>query len=173
MVMGLAETVMSRRRWRRCPAKTVRRWLWPTHPLDKLRILRCVAASQSQINRKRALTEHPFILSMMRPGRAADHEPNRMAWLVVAGVVLWGTFPVVYATLFSAFYLPLLLMLAGLILRGVAHDQGRSWAPAEALFAPKRRRRTNRVRSRLAGGGKQIRNAGPTSTETLFGIAFL
>jgi cytochrome d ubiquinol oxidase subunit II len=43
-------------------------------------------------------------------------------WLVVAGVVLWGVFPVVYATLFSAFYLPLLLMLAGLILRGVAFD---------------------------------------------------
>jgi cytochrome bd ubiquinol oxidase subunit II len=37
-------------------------------------------------------------------------------WLVVAGVVLWGAFPIVYATLFSAFYLPLLLMLAGLIL---------------------------------------------------------
>ena len=41
-------------------------------------------------------------------------------WLVVAGVVLWGAFPVVYATLFSAFYL--LLMLAGLILRGVAFE---------------------------------------------------
>ena len=43
-------------------------------------------------------------------------------WLVVAGVVLWGAFPVVYATLLSAFYLPLLLMLAGLILRGVAFE---------------------------------------------------
>ena len=43
-------------------------------------------------------------------------------WLVVAGGVLWGAFPVVYATLFSAFYLPLLLMLAGLILRGVAFE---------------------------------------------------
>src|SRR5471032_980036 len=43
-------------------------------------------------------------------------------WLVVAGVVLWGSFPVVYATLLSAFYLPLLLMLAGLILRGVAFE---------------------------------------------------
>ena len=43
-------------------------------------------------------------------------------WLVVAGVVLWGAFPAVYATLFSAFYLPLLLMLAGLILRGVAFE---------------------------------------------------
>jgi cytochrome bd ubiquinol oxidase subunit II len=43
-------------------------------------------------------------------------------WLVVAGVVLWGAFPVVYATLFSAFYLPLLVMLAGLILRGVSFE---------------------------------------------------
>jgi cytochrome d ubiquinol oxidase subunit II len=43
-------------------------------------------------------------------------------WLVVTGVILWGAFPVVYATLFSAFYLPLLLMLAGLILRGVAFE---------------------------------------------------
>ena len=43
-------------------------------------------------------------------------------WLVVTGVVLWGAFPIVYATLFSAFYLALLLMLAGLILRGVAFE---------------------------------------------------
>ena len=43
-------------------------------------------------------------------------------WLVTTGVVLWGAFPVVYATLLSAFYLPLVLMLAGLILRGVAFE---------------------------------------------------
>src|ERR1700728_657287 len=43
-------------------------------------------------------------------------------WLVVSGVVLWGAFPSVYATLFSAFYLPLVFMLAGLILRGVAFE---------------------------------------------------
>ncbi len=43
-------------------------------------------------------------------------------WLVVSGVVLWGAFPIVYATLFSAFYLPLLFMLTGLILRGVAFE---------------------------------------------------
>jgi cytochrome d ubiquinol oxidase subunit II len=43
-------------------------------------------------------------------------------WLVVVGVVLWGAFPIVYATLLSAFYLPLLVMLAGLILRGVAFE---------------------------------------------------
>jgi cytochrome d ubiquinol oxidase subunit II len=43
-------------------------------------------------------------------------------WLVVAGVILWGAFPAVYATLLPAFYLPLLVMLAGLILRGVAFE---------------------------------------------------
>jgi cytochrome d ubiquinol oxidase subunit II len=43
-------------------------------------------------------------------------------WLVATGVVLWGAFPVVYATLMSAFYLPVLLMLAGLVLRGVAFE---------------------------------------------------
>jgi cytochrome d ubiquinol oxidase subunit II len=43
-------------------------------------------------------------------------------WLVVNGVVLWGAFPVVYATLLSAFYLPLIVMLVGLILRGVAFE---------------------------------------------------
>jgi cytochrome bd ubiquinol oxidase subunit II len=43
-------------------------------------------------------------------------------WLVVAAVILWGAFPVVYATLLSAFYLPLIVMLLGLILRGVAFE---------------------------------------------------
>jgi cytochrome d ubiquinol oxidase subunit II len=43
-------------------------------------------------------------------------------WLVVSGVILWGAFPIVYATLLSAFYLPLIVMLAGLILRGVAFE---------------------------------------------------
>jgi cytochrome d ubiquinol oxidase subunit II len=43
-------------------------------------------------------------------------------WLVVTGVILWGAFPPAYAALLSAFYLPLFLMLAGLILRGVAFE---------------------------------------------------
>src|ERR1700733_11643003 len=43
-------------------------------------------------------------------------------WLVATGVALWGAFPVVYATILSAFYLPLFFMLAGLILRGVAFE---------------------------------------------------
>jgi cytochrome d ubiquinol oxidase subunit II len=43
-------------------------------------------------------------------------------WLVVTAVILWGAFPIAYASLLSAFYLPLLVMLAGLILRGVAFE---------------------------------------------------
>jgi cytochrome d ubiquinol oxidase subunit II len=43
-------------------------------------------------------------------------------WLVVTAVILWGAFPLVYSVLLSAFYLPLLIMLAGLILRGVAFE---------------------------------------------------
>lgn len=53
-------------------------------------------------------------------------------WLVVTAVVLWGAFPLVYSILLSAFYLPLSLMLAALILRGVAFEyrarsQRRRW----------------------------------------------
>ena len=58
----------------------------------------------------------------MMLGAVAPLWDGNETWLVVAGVILWGAFPVVYATLFAAFYLPLLLMLAGLILRGVAFE---------------------------------------------------
>jgi cytochrome bd ubiquinol oxidase subunit II len=47
---------------------------------------------------------------------------GNQTWLVVSGVILWGAFPVVYSILMSAFYLPVLVMLAGLILRGVAFE---------------------------------------------------
>jgi len=43
-------------------------------------------------------------------------------WLIVAGVVLWGAFSQAYALLISAFYMPVVLMLAGLIFRGVAFE---------------------------------------------------
>src|SRR6195256_1456882 len=43
-------------------------------------------------------------------------------WLVVSAVILWGAFPAVYAALLSAFYLGLIVMLLGLILRGVAFE---------------------------------------------------
>ena len=41
-------------------------------------------------------------------------------WLIVAGAMTFAAFPEWYATLFSAFYLPLFAILVSLILRGVA-----------------------------------------------------
>ncbi|MEI2642780.1 MAG: cytochrome d ubiquinol oxidase subunit II [Candidatus Nanopelagicales bacterium] len=43
-------------------------------------------------------------------------------WLLVAGGATFAAFPEWYATLFSGFYLPLLLILVGLIIRGVAFE---------------------------------------------------
>jgi cytochrome d ubiquinol oxidase subunit II len=43
-------------------------------------------------------------------------------WLIVAGGATFAAFPEWYATLFSGFYLPLLIILASLILRGVAFE---------------------------------------------------
>jgi cytochrome d ubiquinol oxidase subunit II len=43
-------------------------------------------------------------------------------WLLVAGGATFAAFPEWYATLFSGFYLPLLLILVALILRGMAFE---------------------------------------------------
>jgi cytochrome bd ubiquinol oxidase subunit II len=43
-------------------------------------------------------------------------------WLVITGTVLFGAFPMAYGALLSAFYLPLVLMLCALILRGVSFE---------------------------------------------------
>src|SRR3984885_7742237 len=41
-------------------------------------------------------------------------------WLVTAGGALFAGFPEVYATLCSAFYIPIMILLSGLIFRAVA-----------------------------------------------------
>ena len=43
-------------------------------------------------------------------------------WLVLGGAALLAVFPLAYAIILSALYLPLMLMLAGLIWRGVAFE---------------------------------------------------
>lgn len=43
-------------------------------------------------------------------------------WVITAGGAMFAAFPEWYATLFSGFYLPLLLILAALIVRGVAFE---------------------------------------------------
>lgn len=53
-------------------------------------------------------------------------------WMITAGGALFASFPNVYATLFSGFYLVLVLMLVSLIIRGVSFEfrgkrPGKSW----------------------------------------------
>jgi cytochrome d ubiquinol oxidase subunit II len=60
-------------------------------------------------------------------------------WLIMAGIVVCGVFPSVYASLLSAFYCPFLLMLAGLVLRSVAFErrnkpQRLPWLRHAAIF---------------------------------------
>ena len=48
------------------------------------------------------------------------HWDGNEVWLLTAGGATFAAFPHWYATLFSGFYLPLLIILVGLILRGMA-----------------------------------------------------
>jgi len=43
-------------------------------------------------------------------------------WLITAGGAMFAAFPLWYASMFSAFYLPLLIVLAALIIRGVSPE---------------------------------------------------
>jgi len=52
----------------------------------------------------------------------APYWDGNETWLVIIGASLFAAFPAVYAVFLGAFYLPVLLMLVGLILRGVAFE---------------------------------------------------
>ncbi len=43
-------------------------------------------------------------------------------WLILGGAGLWVAFPMAYAVIMPAFYLPVIVMLLGLVLRGVAFE---------------------------------------------------
>jgi len=60
-------------------------------------------------------THRRMILNTIGP-----HWDGNEVWLITAGGAMFAAFPGWYATLFSAFYLPLLIMLVALIVRGVA-----------------------------------------------------
>lgn len=53
-------------------------------------------------------------------GAIAPFWDGNETWLVVVGASLFAAFPAVYAVFLGAFYLPVLLLLFGLIFRGVA-----------------------------------------------------
>ena len=76
-----------------------------------------------------------FGVGMLLPVLARDDTERRVlintigplwdgneVWLLVAGGATFAAFPEWYATLFSGFYLPLLLILVALIIRGVAFE---------------------------------------------------
>lgn len=60
-------------------------------------------------------TERRTILRTIGP-----HWDGNEVWLLTAGGAIFAAFPKWYATMFSALYLPLLLLLVALILRGLA-----------------------------------------------------
>ncbi|GAB3779572.1 cytochrome d ubiquinol oxidase subunit II [Nocardioides ungokensis] len=76
-----------------------------------------------------------FGVGMLLPILASDDRERRVlintigpvwdgneVWLLVAGGATFAAFPEWYATLFSGFYLPLLMILVALIVRGVAFE---------------------------------------------------
>lgn len=78
-----------------------------------------------------------MLLPVLDRDRAGHHDDRRRrvlintigpvwdgneVWLLVAGGATFAAFPEWYATLFSGFYLPLLLILVALIVRGVAFE---------------------------------------------------
>jgi cytochrome bd ubiquinol oxidase subunit II len=81
----------------------------------------------------------PFTpLSEQRSVMIASLEPfwdGNETWLVLGGMILLAGFPTIFSVLLPAFYVPLLAMLVGLILRGVAlefrtesADRGNPWS---------------------------------------------
>ena len=82
-----------------------------------------------------ALEGFDFGVGMLLPVLARDDTERRVmintigpvwdgneVWVLVAGGATFAAFPEWYATLFSGFYLPLLLILLALIVRGVAFE---------------------------------------------------
>lgn len=62
-------------------------------------------------------TQRRLIINAIGP-----HWDGNEVWLITAGGAIFAAFPNWYATLFSGFYLPLFLILLGLIFRGVAFE---------------------------------------------------
>jgi cytochrome d ubiquinol oxidase subunit II len=62
-------------------------------------------------------TERRVVINTVGP-----HWDGNEVWLLTAGGATFAAFPHWYATLFSGFYLPLFLVLAALIVRGVAFE---------------------------------------------------
>ena len=63
-------------------------------------------------------------MNRKRSDRAYDRTSvdGNEVWLITAGGAMFASFPYWYASLFSGYYLILLLILVGLIIRGVSFE---------------------------------------------------
>ena len=89
-------------------------------------------------------------------------------WVLVAGGATFAAFPEWYATLFSGFYLPLLLILVALIVRGLAFEY-RAQAGRRRLagaLGPRDHRRLLRARAAVGRRVRQHRARASRSTPT-------
>ena len=67
-------------------------------------------------------------------GAIAPFWDGNETWLVIVGACLFGAFPVIYAVFLSAFYLPVVLLLIGLVFRGVAFEYREQALKARGLW---------------------------------------
>src|SRR6476620_3662814 len=66
--------------------------------------------------------EHPDARRRVMVNTIGPVWDGNEVWVITAGGATFAAFPEWYATMFSAFYLPLLLILVALIVRGVAFE---------------------------------------------------
>ena len=122
-----------------------------------------------------------FGVGMLLPVLARDDRERRLmintigpvwdgneVWLLTAGGATFAAFPEWYATLFSGFYLPLLLILLALIVRGLAFEyrHQRPEASWHSLVGPRDHRRLLRAGVPVGRGLRQHRPRRARSTPT-------
>jgi cytochrome bd ubiquinol oxidase subunit II len=67
-------------------------------------------------------------------GTLAPNWDGNETWLVLGAMVLWAAFPGAFAILIPAYYVPLALMLFGLVLRGVSFGFRAQGGPLRAIW---------------------------------------
>src|ERR1700757_5392049 len=55
-------------------------------------------------------------------------------WLVFGGVILFGAFPIIYASALQALYVPVMVMLFGLVFRGISFQFRAHTTGSKALW---------------------------------------
>ena len=96
--------------------------LWfvaPRHPLVRLSVPRGLRLRRRHAARLRRPNDDERRVAINAIGPVWD---GNEVWLIVAGAGMFAAFPEWYATMFSGFYLALVLVLVALIIRGVSFE---------------------------------------------------